>query len=75
MLGYQLIKVTDEIKDWDILWSYEYPWNEPKLEKAIKTLKPHQRVRHHIIFILLINDLYFSKIRNNSTYSLPVAVQ
>lgn len=42
-IGYE--KVTNETKDWDLLWAHDYPFRVlyPKLQQ---NLKPHQRINH-----------------------------
>jgi hypothetical protein len=47
-LGYEFVNASKN-DDWDVMWSFEYPYNgETKLFKTIveKPLKHHQRLNH-----------------------------
>ncbi|XP_066283017.1 probable tubulin polyglutamylase ttll-15 [Branchiostoma lanceolatum] len=32
--------------DWDVIWSHEYPFMDPKLISHLGTMKPHQKINH-----------------------------
>lgn len=46
-IGYRVY--IDELPDgitFDVLWSHEFPFSNPKLQKIWSTLRPYQKVNH-----------------------------
>ena len=66
--------------DWDILWSFDYPWREKFVNNSLfapfvkNPLKPHQKMNHFPGIFAITSKNYMSYLNTDENFILPTFI-